>query len=37
MACFALEFPGHSLEISIEKSKEWPGNSMAKHAIFPGC
>ena len=22
MACFAMEFPGHSLEISIEKSKE---------------
>ena len=34
MECFAMEFPGHSLDISIGISKEWSGNSMAKHAIF---
>ena len=34
-ARFDLEFPFQSLEISIEKSKNWNGNSMAKRAIFP--
>ena len=33
-ARFALEFLFQSLEISIEKSKNWNGNSMAKRAIF---
>ena len=33
-ARFDLEFPFQSLEISIEKSKNWNGNSMAKQAIF---
>ena len=35
MARFDLEFPFQSLEISIKKSKNWNGNSMAKRAIFP--
>ena len=34
-ARFDLEFPFQSLEISIEKSKNWNGNSMTKRAIFP--
>ena len=35
-ARFALKYSSRYLEIPIEISKEWPGNSMAKHAIFPG-
>ena len=35
-ARFALKFPFQSLETSIEKSKNWNGNSMALRAIFPG-
>ena len=33
-ARFALEFPFQSLEICIEKSKNWNGNFMTKRAIF---
>ena len=34
-AFFSIEFPGQSLEISIENSRLMNGNSMAKRVTFP--